>query len=49
MKNLGPVNKYLGLDIHQIENIIFISLAGYIEKRTREYKLIDVHLVCIFL
>lgn len=30
MKNLGSVNKYLGLDIHQIENINFISLADYI-------------------
>ena len=42
MKDLGPVNKFLGMNIRQTENSISVSLTDYIEKKAKEYNFTDI-------
>ena len=43
MKDMGMVNKFLGLNIEQKSNCITLSLEDYIEKKVEELGLEDLH------
>ena len=43
MKDLGPVNKFLGMNIKQTQDYISISLVDYITKKAKEYNFDEIH------
>ena len=42
MKDLGPVDKFLGMNIKQSKNEISLSLEDYIMKKAKEYNFTDI-------
>lgn len=42
MRDLNPVNKFLGMNIRQTENRISVFLTDYIEKKVKEYNFTDI-------
>ena len=43
MKDLGPVNKFLGMNIKQTKDYISLSLVDYITKKTKKYNFDEIH------
>ena len=43
MKDLGPVDKFLDMNIKQTSDYISISLVDYIKKKTKEYNFDEIH------
>lgn len=49
MKDLGQVNKFLGIDETQTKNHIMLSLSDYIKKKAKVYSSTDLHATYISL
>jgi len=43
MKDLGPVSKFLGMNVIQTKEYISLSLSDYIVKKAKEYSFTDIH------